>query len=388
MATDSNTPAKSADKGSMQALVDAAGKELIPIREGKMVEATVVQVSRQRILVDIKGYALGFIPERELSSTAVDVKPGDSLTAYVLLAENEDGYAVLSLKRADRERYVTALETAYAKKDTVSVRVKDANRGGLLVEFGNIEGFMPVSQLATAHYPKVGGDRDQIQHRLKDLIGTMLEAKVINFDPRANKLIFSEKAAGDALAEERAGELPIGTKLTGTITGLVDFGLFVRVNDVEGLVHISEVSWDRVTNLRELFTVGQSVDVMVTDVEGGRVSLSMKRLTADPWVEKVAGLKVGQPITGTVSKVTSFGVFVEVAPEVLGLAHISEFGLTGEEKLSDAVKSGEPADFVVKSIDMAQHRINLVPAGKSKKAKSKKSAADVVETPEETPAAE
>jgi len=380
MTDEVKTPAPA--QGSMQALVDAAGKELIPIREGKMVDATVLQVSRQRILVDIKGFALGFIPERELSSTAAGLKIGDTLTAYVLLAENEDGYAVLSLKRADRERYVTALEAAFAKKETVNVRVKDANRGGLLVEFGNIEGFMPVSQLATAHYPKVGGDRDQIQHRLKDLIGTMLDAKVINFDPRANKLIFSEKAAGDALAEERAGELPIGTKLTGSITGIVDFGLFVRVNDVEGLVHISEVSWDRVTNLRELFNVGDSVDVIVTDVTGGRVSLSMKRLTSDPWVEKVASLKIGQPITGTVSKVTSFGAFVEVAPDVLGLAHISEFGLSGEERLADVVKTGEPADFMVKSIDMAQHRINLVPAGKSKKTKTKKEPVDVEPTAE------
>lgn len=352
---------------SMDALVTAAGKDLIPIREGKTIEATVLNVSRQRVLVDIRGFALGFVPEREFSSTVMDLKPGDALTAYVLLAENDDGYAVLSLKRADRERHMSALDEAYQSKATISVRVKDANRGGLLVEFGNIEGFLPVSQLASAHYPKVGGDRDAIQGRLKALIATALDVKVINFDPRANKLIFSEKAAGDALAEERAGELPIGQKLSGSITGIVDFGLFVRVNDVEGLVHISEVSWDRVTNLKDSFTVGQSVEVMVTDVEGGRVSLSMKRLAADPWLEKTKDLAVGQPVTGPVAKLTSFGAFIEVAADVTGLAHISEFGLDGEQKLSDVLTLGEPASFVVKSIDTAAHRINLVPAGKSKK---------------------
>ena len=358
--------------GSMEALVEAAGKDLIPVREGKMVEATVLNVSRHRVLVDVGGMALGFIPEREFSSTVPDLQPGDALTAYVLLAENDDGYVVLSLKRADRERYMTSLDAAFAKKETVGVRVKDANRGGLLVEYGNIEGFLPVSQLASAHYPKVGGDRDAIQNRLKDLVGKMLEVKVINFDPRANKLIFSEKAAGDALAEERASELPVNTKLTGTVTGIVDFGLFVRVNDVEGLVHVSEVSWDRVTNLRDLFKVGDSVDVMVTEVEGGRVSLSMKRLSTDPWLDKTKNLTVGQPVKGNVVKITSFGAFVEVAPDVMGLAHISEFGLEGDERLGDIVKSGEPADFVVKSIDANQHRINLVPAGKSKKEKKVK----------------
>ncbi len=368
-------------KQTMASLVETAGKELIQIREGKMVDATVISVTRQRVLVDVKGFALGFVPEREFSSTVLDLQPGDPITAYVLLAENDDGFVVLSLKRADRERYMKSLDDAYQKKETVSVRVKDANRGGLLVEFGNIEGFLPVSQLASAHYPKVGGDRDAIQGRLKELITKMLEVKIINFDPRANKLIFSEKAAGDALAETRAAELPVGQKLTGVVTGIVDFGLFVRVNDVEGLVHISEVSWDRVTNLRELFKPGQNVDVMVTDVEGGRVSLSMKRLASDPWVEKMSELKVGQPITGNVAKITSFGVFVEVLPEVTGLAHISEFGLEGDKRLSDVLTIGQPADFVVKSIDQAQHRINLVPAGKSKKKEK-------VEKTEEEPAIE
>ncbi len=353
--------------GSMEALVTAAGKDLIPIREGKTIEASVLNVSRQRVLVDIKGYALGFVPEREFSSTVMDLKPGDTITAYVLLAENDDGYAVLSLKRADRERHMSALDEAYQNKATISVRVKDANRGGLLVEFGNIEGFLPVSQLASAHYPKVGGDRDAIQGRLKGLVGTALDVKVINFDPRANKLIFSEKAAGDALAEERAAELPIGQQLSGTITGIVDFGLFVRVNDVEGLVHISEVSWDRVANLKDQFTIGQSVEVTVTDVSGGRVSLSMKRLIADPWLGKTKDLTVGQPVTGPVTKLTSFGAFIEVAPDVTGLAHISEFNLEGEAKLSDRLTVGTPETFVVKSIDAAAHRINLVPAGKRKK---------------------
>jgi ribosomal protein S1 len=349
----------------MTALVDNAGRELIPIREGKMVEGTVLNVSRQRVLVDVKGYALGFVPEREFSSTVLELKPGDPITAYVLLAENDDGYVVLSLKRADRERYTKALDDAYQKKETISVRVKDANRGGLLVEFGNIEGFLPVSQLASAHYPKVGGDRDAIQTRLKELTSKLLDVKVINFDPRANKLIFSEKAAGDALAEERAATLPIGERLTGTITGIVDFGLFVRVNDVEGLVHISEVSWERVTNLRDHFHLGQSVDVMVTEVTGGRVSLSMKRLTVDPWVTKTAALTVGQTIHGRVAKLTSFGAFVEVLPDVMGLIHISEFSLTGEERLSSRFPVASQLDCSVMTIDADHHRINLAPVGLS-----------------------
>lgn len=356
---------------TMEALADQLGESLIPIKQGTTVKGTVVSASRARIILDLGGIALGLIPGREFSSVARELKAGDEVAAYVLLQENDDGYVILSLRRADKERYLAALEEHTKAKDTIKVLVKDTNRGGLVVEYGNIEGFLPISQLASAHHPRGNRERDA----LKSLVEKELEVKVITFDPKANKIVFSEKAAGDAAAEARAASLKVGEHIEGTVTGVVDFGIFVNIGELEGLVHISEISWDRVENLDRLFRVGDKVNVQVISIEGGRVSLSIKRLTPDPWQTAIKEFAPGQSATGTIVRLSPFGAFIEIAKDVVGLMHISEFGVATEDELREKVNAGDTGQFQILSIDTNSRKVALAYPESERPATAKKAAA-------------
>lgn len=342
---------------AMDKLAEELGDKLVPIKHGMTVTGTVISVSRARILIDLHGLALGLIPAREFSSTAQDLEPGEEVSAYVLIQENDDGYVILSLRRADRERHVASLEESFRTKQTVPVRVKDVNRGGLVAQFGNVEGFMPISQLASSHVPR--NSRDRIQDSLRALIGKEIQAKIITFDLKANKIIFSEKAAGDALAEEQARKLTIGEEMKGTVSGIVDFGIFVNLGDLEGLVHISEISWDRVQNLDRLYKAGDEVKVQVIGVEGGRVSLSIKRLTPDPWQQAIDQFTIGQAVSGTIVRLSNFGAFIDIGEKIVGLMHISEFGITTQEGLEEKVKIGDTDQFQILGIDKANRKVSL-----------------------------
>ncbi len=343
---------------SMDDLVQE-GVDLVPFKTSQVIEAEVISATRNKILVDLKGLTVGIIPGREFSNEAYEVKPGDTVLAYIITLENEDGLAVLSMRRADRERIWRTVKEKQESGEVVTIKVTDINKGGLLVDFSGVEGFIPASQLSAAHYPKVAeNERDQIINRLRELVGKTLSVKILSYDQQSNKLIFSEKAAGDAELAEKVKELPIGERLTGEVTGVVDFGIFVRVGDIEGLVHISEVSWDKIDNLKDRYKVGDKVEVVVIGVEGSRVSLSMKRLQDDPWQKKVESLKVGQVAEGEVTRVTPFGAFVRLLDGVDGLVHISELG----EKLTDpheVVTVGEKYNFEILSIEPMAHRISL-----------------------------
>ncbi len=344
---------------SMDELVQDQGVDLVPFKTGQVIEAEVISSTRNKILVDLKGLTVGIIPAREFSTEAAEMKPGSTVLAYIITLENEDGYAVLSMRRADRERIWRTVKEKQESGEVVPVKVVDINKGGVLVDFTGVEGFIPASQLSAAHYPKVAeNERDQIVNRLRELIGKTLSVKILSFDQQTNKLIFSEKAAGDADMEEKVKDLPIGERLTGEVTGVVDFGIFVRVGEVEGLVHISEVSWEKIDNLRDRYKVGDKVEVVVIGVEGSRVSLSIKRLQDDPWQEKAGQLKVGQIHNGEVTRVTPFGAFVRLLDGVDGLVHISELG----EKLTDpqeVVSPGQSYPFEILSIEPMAHRISL-----------------------------
>lgn len=361
---------------TMQELVDEVGLDLIPLKEGSLVEVSILAKSKTKVLVDVKGITLGIIPEKEFSSDINELKPGDKVLAYVLCMENDDGYAVLSLKRADRERFALNLGQKFKDQDTISVRVKQANRGGLIVEYGSLEGFLPASQLASSHYPKVGDNKDRILTKLNELIGQSLKVKILNFDQSANKLIFSEKAAGDSILEEKIHSIKVDQVLDGVITGIVDFGIFVDIGGLEGLAHISEISWEKVDNIRGMFKVGDPVKVKVLNIENNKVYFSIKRLTEDPWLKSVKDYQITNRVSGKVSKITPFGVFVELGNQVKGLVHISELTQelkkTASGKLEDILELGKQYDFIIKDIDLDNHKINLVLADKDNDADQKK----------------
>jgi ribosomal protein S1 len=349
----------------MESLLKELGGNAVPFIPGTVVEGTVISSSSTRVWVDIQGVAVGVIPERELSVLSSELKPGDPVIASVLLLEDKKGNTILSLRRADRERISNELTSRVKDGQTMPIRITDANKGGLLVELGDFTGFLPVSQLASEHYPRVdGGNPDEIFAKLKELVGQTLTVKVLTFDQGQGKLIFSEKAAGDVAQEEKLKNIKEGDALEGTITGIVDFGIFVRLgsdenNSLEGLVHISEIAWGRVTDIASLYEVGQKVKVLVVSTADNRVSLSIKRLLPDPWQEAASKYKVDELVSGQVTRITPFGVFIRLDSEIDGLVHISEIS---SERITDpgtVLHQGETYQFKIISIDPTQHRLGL-----------------------------
>jgi small subunit ribosomal protein S1 len=285
--------------------------------------------------------------------------------------EDDAGNVVLSMKRADREKYWIDLEKKFETGEPVAIKITDANKGGLMTELGGIQGFLPVSQLSPANYPRVtGGDKDEILTRLRRFIGQEVNVKVINCDKEGNKLIFSEKAVRATEVKAKIDKYHVGDKVTGRITGIVDFGLFISVDpQIEGLVHISEVSWSRVTDLNKIFKVGDEVETMIISVDDGKISLSIKRLLPDPWVKAASKYKVGDVVRGEVTKITPFGAFVSLDEEIDGLVHISELSSDHVLDPGSIVELGKEYQFKIISIEPDSHRLGLSLKVEDKKAK-------------------
>jgi len=345
---------------SMESLIDELGDRLLPFAEGEMIDATILAVSGNRIWVDVAGQSLGFIPEKEVTSKT-GLKKGDQIMATVVSMEDDDGNVVLSMKRADREKFWLEMENGYKTGEPVSIKLTDANKGGLIADVGGILGFLPVSQLAPAHYPRVsGGDKDEILNRLRRLIGQEISVKVINCEKDTNKLIFSEKAVKAQEVKTKIDKFKVGDKVKGKITGIVDFGLFVSIDpEIEALAHISEISWTRVNDLHKLFKVGDEVETMIISVDDGRVSLSVKRLLPDPWVKAASKYKVGDVIEGEVTKITPFGAFVSLDEDIDGLVHISELSKDRIVDPGQIVELGKKYKFQIISIEAENHRLGL-----------------------------
>jgi len=361
---------------TMESLIAEMGDRLLPFAEGETVEATILTVSGNRIWVDVAGQSLGFIPEREITSKT-GLKAGDKTFATVVSMEDEDGNVVLSMKRADREKFWIEMEAGFKSGEAVTVKITDANKGGLISDVGGILGFLPVSQLAPAHYPRVtGGDKDEILNRLRKFIGTDVMVKVITAEKETGKLIFSEKAVKAQEVRQKIDKFAVGDVVKGRITGIVDFGLFVSIDpEIEALVHISEISWTRVNDLHKLFKVGDEVETQVISTEEGRVSLSLKRLLPDPWVKAAAKYKVGDVVSGAVTKITPFGAFVSLDAEIDGLVHISELSSERVVDPGQIVDLGKKYTFKIISIDPENHRLGLSMKVEQKTAKKGKAAA-------------
>lgn len=346
---------------TMESLMKELGDNLLPFVEGDTVEANVLAVGGNRVWVDVTGQSLGFIPEKEVTGAKSSLKVGDKILCTVVSMEDDEGNVVLSMKQADREKYWLEMEQKFKNGESVVVKITDANKGGLTTEIGGIQGFLPVSQLAPANYPRVsGGDRDEILGRLRKFVGTDMTVKVINCDKESNKLIFSEKAVRANEIKAKIDKYSVGDKIKGKITGIVDFGLFVSLDpQVEGLIHISEISWSRVSDLNKLFKVGDEIEAMIISTDDGRISLSLKRLLSDPWVKAASKYKVGDSVKGEITKITPFGAFVSLDEQIDGLVHVSELSEKHIVDPSQVVELGKKYEFKIISIEAENHRLGL-----------------------------
>lgn len=343
-----------------------AGDSVKQIVAGEVITGHVLSVKKHEVLVDLGAQGVGYVPRREVG-LGRQLSVGDEVTASVVDTELENGYSLLSLRKAAKDRGWEEVQAKMDAAEIIEVAPYDANRGGMLVEYEGVRGFLPVSQLSAEHYPRVGSaDKDEILARLNTLVGQMLKVRILDCDRKANKLIFSEKeAVKDGLAE-RFEQLKVGDTVSGIVTGVVDFGAFVNVDGIEGLVHISEISWERVNNPSDYVKVGQTVEAKIISIDKERLSLSMKQLTQDPWLDEVEKFKKGEKVEGTVTRITPFGAFVQISPAVEALVHISELGNGNDVDPEKVFTLNERKEFVVLDIDKDNRKISLSLADKKK----------------------
>lgn len=359
-----NTGAITGDAGAttMTDLI-GSGAEIKVLKAGDMIEGTLITVSKNEVYIDLVGYGVGVVRGRELyddQATLNSLKPGDQIFASVVETENKDGNVELSLRQAGQERVWQKLRDLLDSKEVISTKILAANKGGLMVEINNVVGFLPVSQLSLEHYPRVEeGDKNRILSVLNTYVGTNFNVQIITADSNEEKLIVSEKAVFEQEMEGKLSQLKIADVVTGQVTGVVDFGVFVKFGELEGLVHISELAWQRIENPKDLYHVGDSVTAKIIAIDKGRVSLSVKQLQPDPWQESVKKYGIGQIVKGKVSKVMPFGVFVELDADIQGLAHLMELSHEPVKSAEDVVKPGQEMDFKIISIEPAEHRLGL-----------------------------
>jgi small subunit ribosomal protein S1 len=362
---------------TMAELLEDPDNEVKSLKHGDVVEGTVVRIDPDEILVDFGGKSEGVVSNRELmgrrgpresDESRPELKVGDEVLVYVLQPESPEGHAVLSLRRAGLERKWRAMQERFDAGEIVEARVIDHNKGGLIVDLG-VRGFVPISQIVDfPRRPRDEQPRDaaqEIAEKLQPFVGRTLRLKILEVNRKANRLILSEKVA---LYEERRekrdelfSSLQVSQRVTGVVRSIAPFGVFIDLGGIDGLVHKSELSWNKVNNPETAYAIGEEVEAEVIDInhERGRISLSIRRLQPDPWQESVAKYTIGDVIEGTVTKLVNFGAFVRVEEGLEGLIHISELSNQRVAHPGDVVKESEVLKLKIISLDSERHRLGL-----------------------------
>lgn len=370
--------------GAYQELLDAHGAHLPKV--GDTVTGRVISIAKNEVHVDIEGIATGVARGLELIDESGDyshLTVGDEVSATVLELENELGLIELSFRSAGHKKAWDKLKELLTAGSMTEVKIVEANKGGLMVMWGNVSGFMPVSQLCPEHYPRIqGGDKTKILERLKSYIGQSFDAKVIDVNSDEGRLIVSEKAAWEERQKDVLAKYNPGDVVEGVVTVITDFGVFVEFGPgLEGLVHISELAWQRIDDPKDIVRSGENIKAEIIKIDGSKIFLSMKKLMKDPWATVSERYAIGQKVKGKVLKVNPFGFFVELDPEIHGLAHVSELSDKSGVTPDQIAKAGDTLEFTVVSIEPKDHRLGL----SLKKKKIEKPTAP--EAVEETPVA-
>lgn len=343
-------------------------------RVGDILDGTIVSITPTEITVDVGAKSEGIISGRELERLGADVlsalKVGDQIVTYVVRPEDKDGHIVLSLARAQQERDWREAERLYQTQEVFEATVTGFNRGGLVVRMGKVRGFVPASQLVSARAEDATSAEDSesnasSEQRWAHMVGQKLQLKVIEIDRRRNRLILSERlAVRDWRKEQKErllNSLQRGDVRKGTVTSLQPFGAFIDLGGADGLIHLSELSWGRVSHPREVLQVGQEVEVYVLNVdrEKRRIGLSLRRLQPEPWSVVTQKYKVGQVVEGTITKLANFGAFARIDEGIEGLIHISELAKQRVGHPKEVVKEGDTLQLRIIRIDPVRRRIGL-----------------------------
>lgn len=360
---DNETEAAPKKEGPMAEFLNSTPKP--PVIDD-VVEGPVVAVGRARVFVDLHPFGTGIIYGREYLSAREALKNvnlGDTITAKVVGMDNEEGYIELSLREARQALIWNEAEGALQKKAVFELPVAEANKGGLIIQWNGLQGFLPASQLSPTHYPRVpDGDKDKIFAELKKLVGTKLEVAIITASPKENKLIFAEKGAGGSERASLVEKYHVGDVIEGVVTGATEFGVFVKLEEgLEGLVHISEMDWALVENPKTRYKVGETVKVKVIEIKDDKVSLSIKALVDDPWKAAAAKYHKDQKVDAVIIKYNKHGALASIEEGVAGLVHISEFA--NEDDLRSRLELGKVYPFTITFFEPKDRRMTLKPAG-------------------------
>ena len=345
-----------------------------PSSIGSIVEGKVVARDRAALYIDLGPQGTGIIFGREFYEVKDVIKGltvGDTVHAKIVELENEDGYRELSLQDATKEISWQKLNELKESQEIVKVKIGGVNKGGLLTNINGVPAFLPVSQLSPENYPRVAdADKAKILKELQKFIGKTLEVKVLDLLASENKLILSEKAKTEQAIKEILKNYKKGDVIEGKITGIADFGVFIRFpltedtqstdgkdSSIEGLIHISELDWQLVQNPAEIVKVGETVKAKIIDINNKQVFLSLKSLKENPWEKVEKEYKKGDKIKGKVISFSPFGAFVEVMPKIRGLCHISEFA--SQKDMEESLKIGETHQFEILLIETKEHRMSL-----------------------------
>lgn len=361
MTKNSVTPFEGAElSDSMKGLV--LNETIKPLEVGELVEGTVLSIDSLEMYIEIPLYGTGIIFGQEYINARDMIKNinvGDSVKAKIVERENNNGYIELSLKEARQALVWSDAEKAMKSEEVLELPIKEANKGGLIVEWQGIAGFLPASQLRADNYPRVDdGNKDEILKELKKLVGKKLALTIIGVNPKEGKLIFSEKGNTKEDKKEMVTKYSVGDEITGEVTGVVDFGIFLKVEDgLEGLVHISEIDWSLVDDPRVLYKLGDKVQAKIIEIKDGKISLSIKALKENPWDRVASKYKKDDEVTGVVIKFNKHGALVSIEEGVAGLVHVSEFG--DDKKLKEALSLGKSYSFKITLFDPKEHKMTL-----------------------------
>lgn len=386
----SNNPVvgKEEDNSVMGKLLQDANIDFPEV--GDVLEGTVIDIGPHSVLLDLGIFGTGIVYGKDTKDGLrgnTKLQLGDKVHATLSSLENEDGYIELSIREASYEKAWEDLEIKKDNEEAVQTRVLDANKGGLMIEINGIGGFLPVSQLASEHYPRVeDGNKNKILEKLKKLVGQTLLVKIIDTYRDEEKLIVSEKAAMSEKEQAMISKLKEGDVIEGEVSGVVDFGAFVKflpkgakagddsadADKLEGLVHISELAWQLIDNPREIIKVGDKIQAKIIGIDESRISLSIRALAEDPWKNVEKKYSAGKVYQGKVDKINHFGAFVYLDENIHGLAHISEFSeMYPGKKMDEMIESGKEYNWRVLSIEPKDHRMGLVLVDESAEDESK-----------------
>ena len=378
----------SAPKKAKKAVIKEEEKDMSPMavlleenpvkipQIGDVLEGVVIDITSNSLLLDLGALGTGIVLGKEIKDGLAvgKVKKGDKVGATLIDLENEEGYIELSIREASYERAWDDLEAKRDAMGAVMTKVLDANKGGLMVEVNGITGFVPVSQLSSEHYPRVeDGDKNKILELLKKLVGKEMLVRILDADRETEKLIVSERAASSEKEKEVISQLQAGDVIEGEVSGVVDFGAFIKFlppakaasdresDKLEGLVHISELAWQLIDDPRTIVKTGDKVKAKIIGIDDTRISLSMKALAKDPWSEIAEKYKVGDTVQGKIDKINPFGAFVYLDKDIHGLAHISEFQeVYPGKKMDEVLRAGETYAWKILSIEPKDHRMGLM----------------------------